>query len=535
MKLNIKNTIYVGLIFFIISLFWQTYDLMIARTMIDKFGLNQTWSGIVMALDNIMAVILLPLFGALSDKSNAKKGRRTPYIIVGTIIAAFAFMALSFGDYRQTVLIEQTDIVSEHYDIAFDPDIDHYESAHWYLVVDIMTDERENKLLNGELSESHLTRWEESIKDPMIEILDGSQGTLDNRELSLIKDYYYTYLSERAWEVTSKDTTNLFVFGIFLFIALVAMATFRSPAVSLMPDITLKPLRSKANAIISFMGATGGILAFYVIMLSGLNRHAYDDHVLVYLTIGMIMLIVLAIFLWKVNEPKLVKEKLELEKQLTLLLKEEDNTPIISSKQATFQRRKSLYFLLATIFLLFMGYNAVMSKIADYLPKALNLNFSDYQFILAQFIVIVSIVPIGILSTYMGRKKTIMIGILIVTIAFGSVVFIPEGMPWLTALIVAVAGIGWSMISINTYVMVVELAKGLDVGRYTGYYYAASMAAQIITPILSGYLMDHHELRRLILFPYATLFVLLSFVTMIFVRQGEAKRVKKSLFENLEN
>lgn len=531
MRLNVKNTIYIGLIFFIISLFWQSYDLLIARTLIDKFGLNQTWSGVVMAFDNIMAVILLPLFGALSDKSNSKKGRRTPYIIVGTVVAAFAFMALSYTDYKQTIKISQTDIIESHYDVAFNPDADTRNPAHWEMVVTIMEDERVQAQMSGDISLSKFRIWEEEIKEPMTSIIDDAGNELDNRELSLIRDLYYTYLSERAWELTSTNTLNLFIFGITLFIALVAMAIFRSPAVALMPDITLKPLRSKANAVIGLMGAIGGISAVYVIMLSGLNKHAYDDHVAVYIAIGIIMLAVLGIFLWKVNEPKLVEEKLLQEKNYTELLKEQE-PDYIDPKINTFKRRKSLYFLLATIFFLFMGYNAIMSKIADYMPKVLNLNFFDYQFIIAQVLVLVSIVPMGILSTHLGRKKTVLIGISLLTVSFGSVYFIPEGQPWLTAGVVAVAGMGWSMISINTYVMVVELAKGLDVGRYTGYYYAASMTAQIITPILSGYFMDNHELKRLTLFPYATFFVTIAIITMLFVKQGEAKMIKKGILES---
>ena len=533
MKLNVKNTIYIGLIFFIISLFWQSYDLLIARTLIDKFGLNQTWSGVVMAMDNVMAVILLPLFGALSDRSNAKRGRRTPYIIVGTIIAAFAFMALSYTDYKQTLKIHQTDIVESHYQVAFDPDADTRNTVHWYYVIDVMSDERLQAQMNGDISLAKYRAWENQIKEPMLHLLEQSEGMLDNRDLSLIRDLYYTYLSERAWEITSTDTLNLFIFGITLFIALVAMAVFRSPAVALMPDITIKPLRSKANAIISLMGAIGGISAVYVIMLSGLNKNAYDDHIIVYLAIGTIMLIVLGVFLWKVNEPKLVHEKLKIEKELADLINKHE-TEESEIRLSTFKRRKSLYFILATIFLLFMGYNAVMSKIADYMPKVLNLNFFDYPFIIAQILILISIIPIGILSTYLGRKKTILMGIVLLTTALGTVFFLPEGKAWLTASIVAVAGMGWSMISINTYVMVVELAKGLDIGRYTGYYYAASMSAQIITPILSGYFMDTHQLKRLTLFPYATIFVAIAFLTMLFVNQGEAKMVKKSLLENFD-
>ena len=297
MKLNYRNTFYVGLIFFIISLFWQTYDMMIARTMIDKFGLNQTWSGIVMAVDNVMAVILLPLFGALSDKSNSKKGRRTPYIIVGTVLSAVAFMALSYADYVQTLKIQATDVVEYHYDVAFGDDVDSSERNHWYIVIDHMEEERIDAYNQGLISGRKLSDWEETIKDPMITILDSNGDVLNNRDHSIVKDLYYKYLSERAWEVTSSDPTNLIIFASILFISLVSMAIFRSPAVALMPDVTIKPLRSKANAIITLMGALGGILAIYIIMLSGLNKHAYDHHGIVFIIVGVAMIIALLIFL----------------------------------------------------------------------------------------------------------------------------------------------------------------------------------------------------------------------------------------------
>ena len=532
MKLNVKNTFYVGLIFFIISLFWQTYDMMIARTMIDKFGLNQTWSGIVMAIDNIMAVILLPLFGALSDKSNAKKGRRTPYIIVGTVLSAFAFMALAYADYIQTLEIQQTDIIETHYDVAFGDDVDSSERDHWYIVIENMEAERLSAYQEGLISGKKLLEWETGIKEPMEVLLNQNGSTLNNRDLSTVKDLYYKYLSERAWEVTATDPTNLIIFSSILFISLVSMAIFRSPAVALMPDVTIKPLRSKANAIITLMGAIGGILAVYIIMLSGLNKHAYDHHGIVFILVGIVMIITLLIFLWKVDEPKLVKEKQALDQQLGLAPDQLLNHPKQTLKSLTFKRRFSLYLLLASVFFLFMGYNAVMSKLADYLPKVLNLNYFDYPFIIAQAIVIIAIIPIGMLSMVLGRKRTIQLGMLIMVFAMVYASQIGEGEPALIATMIAFAGIGWTMIGINTYVMVVELSKGYDVGRYTGYYYAASMSAQIVTPILSGVLMDLYG--RLILFPYAAVFVAISFITMLFVKQGEAKKVKGSLLAALE-
>lgn len=532
MKLNYRSTFYVGLIFFIISLFWQTYDMMIARTMIDKFGLNQTWSGIVMAIDNVMAVILLPLFGALSDKSNSKKGRRTPYIVVGTVLSAFAFMALAYADHVQTLKIQTTDIVSYHYDVAFGDDVDSLERHHWYIVVDHMSEERLNAFHGGLISQHKLSIWEDTIKKPIVDILDSNGEVLNNRDLSIVKDLYYKYLSERAWEVTSSDPTNLIIFTSILFISLVSMAIFRSPAVALMPDVTIKPLRSKANAIITLMGAFGGILAVYIIMLSGLNKHTYDQHGIVFIIVGVVMILTLVLFLLKVDEPKLVKEKQEIDKKLGIAPDQIANQPKNNLKSITIKRRLSLYFMLASVFLLFMGYNAVMSKLADYLPKVLNLNYFDYQFIIAQAVVIVAIIPIGILSMALGRKKTILLGMVLMVLSMSFASEIKEGQSWLTAGMIACAGIGWTMIGINTYVMVVELSKGYDLGRYTGYYYAASMTAQIITPILSGVLMD--RFGRIILFPYAAFFILLSIVTMLFVKQGEAKKVKGSLLALLE-
>ncbi|MBN2268864.1 MAG: MFS transporter [Acholeplasmataceae bacterium] len=535
MKLNYKRTFYIGIVFFIISMFWQTYDMLIARTLIDKYGLTQTWSGIVMALDNIMAVFLLPLFGSLSDRSNAKIGRRTPYVIVGTVIAAFAFMGLAYADFIQTEKIKMTDIIESHYDVAFESVELEEEKTHWFIVIDNMQDERQSSLESGLISQSQYESWYQNTHDGMLSILAHSSDVLSARQLYEIKDLYYGYLSTRAWEVTSRDPSTLIIFISTLFVALVAMAIFRSPAVALMPDITIKPLRSKANSIITFMGAVGGILGVYIIMLSGLNRHAYDNHAKVFIIIGIIMLIALGVFLWKVREPEWVKDKIELEKHLNMVIEEEEQRlPLrkqFSIKHLSRRKSRSLYFLLISIFMLFMGYNAVMSKLADYLPKVLNMNYFDFPFIVAQAVVIVMIVPVGILSLKLGRRRTIIMGMIVVLLAFGSIYFLKEGQAWLTAMIVLFAGVGWSMISINTYVMVVELASGGNSGLYTGYYYSASMTAQIATPILSGILMDRYG--RLILFPYATFFVLLAFLAFILVKEGEAKKIRKHLFKNL--
>ena len=101
MKLNYRRTIFVGFAFFLIMAFWQAYDSIIALTLTNKFGMPQAYSGIIMAMDNILALFMLPLFGALSDKCSSRLGKRTPFILVGTILAAVTFIGLSFVDNMQ--------------------------------------------------------------------------------------------------------------------------------------------------------------------------------------------------------------------------------------------------------------------------------------------------------------------------------------------------------------------------------------------------------------------------------------------------
>lgn len=513
MKLNYRNTIYIGIIFFIISLFWYTYDMMIARTLIDKYGLNQTWSGIVMALDNVMAVILLPLFGALSDKSTNKLGKRTPYIIIGTLLSAVAFMALAYPDYIQTKKIHETDIIEEHYNIAFDSVENTKSVDHWYIVIDNMARERQRSFDLGLISLVELNEWNDEINRPIINVLESSESELSTRDLSVVKDLYYRYLSNRTWEVTKTDLSNLLTFGSILFVGLFAMTIYRSPAIALMPDVTCKPLRSKANAVITLMGAFGGVVAIYVIMINGMRKGSYDYHGSVYILTGILMIIALGFFLWKVNEPKLLANKKNKDREFDLSdeVFEKSGTSLISAAQ----RRKTVYILLVTVFLLFMGHNAVTSKMADYFPKVLNINFFDIEFVVAQIVILLLIIPVGLFSMFAGRKKTVIIGMVILTISFYSISLLHQNQAWLAASLVATAGVGVLMVSINMYVMVIEMSQG-EVGKYTGYYYLAAMSAQIVTPFLSGVMMD--ELGRISLFPYATIFILLALATMLFTK-----------------
>lgn len=530
MKLDYKKTFYVGLAFFIITIFWQTYDSIITKILIDKFGLNQTWSGVVMALDNVLALFMLPLFGAISDKTNHKMGRRTPYVIVGTVVAAFAFIGLSFVDNFQTAKINNTEIVEKYEWITESSDTLRQEPLYWTAIIADMHVDRLQALASGDITQANFNRYENSVYQPMTKILqDNGSDNLDSIELSYLDGYYHRYLSDLAWQVTAANPVNFVVFVGVLLIALVAMSIFRSPAVSLMPDVTMKPLRSKANAIINLMGAAAGVTSLILLTVLGLGGKSYVHYTGAFISVGVIMLAILVVFLWKVKEPKLVEEKEADDKKFGLI---EEEGEVHDMHDLPKDKRISLYLILFSVFLWFMGYNAVMTKVSDYAPKILQLASFTLPLLVANVTAIIAFIPIGILSTKFGRRKTILAGIILLTLCFGSVFFLSKDTGWVMFIVFGLTGIGWATINVNSYPMVVELAKGSNVGKYTGYYYAFSMAAQILTPILSGFFMD--LIHPKVLFPYATLFVALAFITMFLTKHGDAAAEKKSILENFD-
>jgi len=527
MKLDYKKTFYIGLAFFLITLFWQTYDSVITKILIDKFGMNQTLSGFVMAFDNILALFLIPLFGTLSDKQKSKKGRRTPYIIIGTIVAAFAFMALSFSDSIQTSKLKAETSITSDYELIRDDEITKVE---WLTMQEAIEDEW-TILVDGDII------TQEKYDDVNAEIITAMDQYLVDNDISQneedqLKELYYTHLNQRAWVQTSQSPAIFIIFVLNLLVALLAMATFRSPAVALMPDITIKPLRSKGNAVINLMGTFGGISAIIVLTIFGLDNLSYVNYTPAFITIGVLMLVLLGIFLWKVNERKLVKEREEEDVRLGLTEEAEAKELHESVETLNKDKRKSLFLILASVFLWFTGYNAVTTKLSDYAPKVLDMGFS-LPLLIAQGAALIAFIPIGILATKIGRRKTVIGGIIMLTLCFGSVYFLTPDTAFIMYIVFGLTGVAWATINVNSYPMVVELAKGSDVGKYTGYYYMFSMAAQILTPILSGFLMD--QFGRKLLFPYAALFVIASLVTMSFVKHGDSKIIKKdSVLESFD-
>ena len=512
MKLNYKRTILVGFAFFLISAFWQAYDATIPVILTNKFGMSQTWSGVIMALDNILAVFMLPLFGALSDKCATRFGKRTPFITIGTVVAAIAILCLSFVDNAQLQNISAVSAIDDPaaLETIYDAQAD---SA-------LLTPEGDTVVLRDTFSKEEFASIRCKITDP------ATGKTITNPDYT---NYVAPARQAYAADRTAENSVPLILFICLLLVVLVAMATFRSPAVALMPDVTMKPLRSKANAIINLMGTGGGILVLVLGMVFSTSavQNALMSYTVYYTVIAAIMLGALTIFLCTVREPKWAAEMAA--DSVKYGIEEAVDSDNAEKRSLSASEKKSLICILLSIALWYFGYNAVTSKYAVYAGNILDKDYNTTM-LLAQAAAIVAYLPAGNIASRIGRKKTILAGVVMLTTAFGCAAFMRSSSPTLVMnILFALAGVAWATINVNSFPMVVEMCSGADVGKYTGFYYTASMTAQIVTPMLSGFLMD--KMGMTVLFPYAAIFVALAFVTMFMVKHGDSKITSKKGLE----
>ena len=315
LKLNNKRTILVGLAFLSISAFWQMYDSVMTLILTGTFQLNETVSGAIMAADNVLALFLLPLFGAISDRTETRIGRRMPFILGGTAAAVVLMNLL-----------------------------------------------------------------------PM----------LDNRYAA------------------APSPVTLAGFVAVLALLLVAMGTYRSPAVALMPDVTPKPLRSKGNAIINLMGAVGGILYLAVAAVmyptSRTEGAVHVDYQPLFLVVSLIMAAAVVVLFFTVREPKLAEENRRLEAAHPEWDLAEDDGSGHETLPAPVKR--SLGFLLVSISLWFIAYNGVTTWFTRYVAEVMGegLGGASTCLLVATAGAIVSYIPVGAAASRFGRKKTILFG-----------------------------------------------------------------------------------------------------------------------------
>lgn len=421
MKLNYKRTFFIGFAFLAISAFWQMYDNIIPLILQNTFHLSESVIGIIMAIDNVLAVFLLPIIGTFSDKVDTPLGKRTPFIIAGTAAAVILMLMMPVAD----------------------------------------------------------------------------------------------------------KMGNMILFVVALGATLLAMAMYRSPAVALMPDLTPKPLRSKANAIINLMGAIGGV--YTLILISTLvGEGKTPSYLPVFIGVAGIMVLSVIMLLLTTNEKKIAKQvALEYPEQE----EEVATTPEGKLDPAV---KKSLVLILLSVLFWFAAYNAVTTAFSRYAVTVWGMENGGYANCLmtATVAAIISYIPIGHIASKIGRKKTILIGIALMGTCFLMAAFMTAYHPIINVGFCMI-GFGWAAIGVNSLPMVVEMSKSGDIGKYTGLYYTFSMSAQIATPILSGMLLDFVSYRTL--FPYAVVFSALAFLTMSMVKHGDNRpQAKKDILENFD-
>ena len=551
LKLDYKKTIKVGFAFAIIQCFWVVYDYVIPLLIDNAFGLSNAMRGLIMGLDNLLALFMLPLFGKISDSCKSKYGRRTPFIVLGTLaaIVLMIFIPVTTASQLKEANVIRNDLETRFVeDAAFRQEkltefYDDAESGENKYISKIVFDE-----LSGKIS-----------KEEFVNLTTDDEAGYFNR---FAKDGMNRYINDQVYnQVTKQHSVRLVFFILVLFLVLVAMGTYRSPAVALMPDVTPKPLRSQANAIINLAGGVGGAIATITYMVGFLiNENGYVG---IYIANALSMGILLLCFIKLVNEPKMVDECRRIceeygitdEDDEAVDLKEQEaedgvtadkvaDETVLSAEKQKLKKSKTISFLLilASIFMWFMGYNAVSSNLSIYIVNVLGCTPFIGTVVSAASMAVsaVAFIPVGMLAVKIGRKKSIMLGLLFATVSFVCV-FLFIKPQWgisvkaiMFALFYLIAGFGLIVVNVNTFPMVVELSSAKDVGKYTGYYYMATMSAQAITPYIGGLFMDNLSNRSL--FAYSAVCVIISIVLMALVKHGDSKPLpKKKVYEMMED
>lgn len=638
LRLDYKQTFKVGFAFAIIMIFWTAYDFVVPLLLEHAYGLSNAVRGLIMGLDNLLSLFMLPLFGKISDNAKGKLvrkwGRRTPFIVFGTLasVILMVFVPVStLGQQQKAINIENgiraqlndDTFMSERLEEFWELGGNYCDRAYVqgdfgnigssgegityeeYLRIRYDANFSSTKAILGMLgAETHTYNGEEvALDDPVAAGISGydwdNDGVITYGDIKTGNDNYTkyvesgmsTYISETVYREatdTADGHTSLAVYMVILLLVLIAMATFRSPAVALMPDVTPKPLRSPANAVINLCGGIGGAIAFliYTVVLFG---ERLENYVIIFASVAAGMLLLLAGYLAFVREKKMVERCHEICKEYGIEDDEEETAAVaispdesvvdsdevmvarhsggngaeasaaeqpVSDETLEFAKAKtrklrspkewweakskeerarlrSFLLILASIFMWFMGYNSISSNLSIYTTKALGLDAGIASIIsgVSMGFSAIAFIPVGYMAAKLGRRKTIMIGLGMAVVAFVLVFacVYPNSNAAIPAALFAlfylIAGFGLIIINVNTLPMVVELSTEATVGQYTGYYYVATMSAQAITPMLAGLVMDHISNRGL--FIYGAIFVALAIVFMIFVKHGDSKPVGK--------
>ena len=460
-KLNLKRTFLIGFAFFGILLLWQVYDSwcppLLTELFKNSFGVTnerevQYLVGIMMAVDNLAALILLPIFGRLSDKTHTRIGKRMPYILVGTFVCAVAF--------------------------PFMPVFFHFNNVAGFIAM--------------------------------------------------------------------------------MLIVVIFMMMYRNPAVALMPDLTPKPLRSKANGIINIMGYVGGLFATIVGIVFVLSEYlgtkidkatglpaehtwAYNNIwalELPFLIASVLMVISAVVLFFTVKENKVEEEIADELRRGEEMSATEDK--VDDDKPMTRANKIMLFLILGAEFFWFMADNGIGTFMSNYTIYHLGASTASNMIntIMGGVGSVIGFAIGGFIAAKIGRKWTIFSGLGLSLLSYivwiiGTFTFLKGAagsgdFPKIIWAIWFIKGFGMSLVHLNSFPMVVELCNSKKIGAFTGYYYAASMAAQTITPVALGSLLLIESFNWGYLPVYAAVCLVISLVIFFFVKSIKSEKVKNA-------
>jgi MFS family permease len=484
--LDIKRILFIGLGFMSAMIAWSFYNFKIPIILngikdgenwvrIGLLGTNpwmEIVGGVIMTLDNIIAVLLQPYFGSLSDRLESKYGRRTPFLLIGLPSAVFCLFIMPF-------------------------------------------------------------------------------------------------------------LPSIFILMAVILCFNLAMAFYRSPIMALMPDSVPANRRSSANSFISLMGGVGTIIGVLIPKIVEIFPNStpvatgqlttqdffWQDFWGFVLT-GSFMLVCLLLFLIKIKEPssgsaffQLSPVPLEYDPnthKFNRIIdvdsdKIHEKSPILETVREIFSApEKSFMWISITQFFYVFGFNALEFSFGRYATGYFGIGegTAGLIFSIIPVTLILSAIWVGRMGETVGRLKTMKRGLIIVITCIIIIIFlVPIVKPqvsadqllplWPLMLLLAIAGVGWGMISIQCLPVVWQLAPKNKIGAYTGIYYMVSALGAILSPPLMSSiyaLTSHLGLNQWnFMFPYFLVCLIISFIAIQRVKRGDAEPLSKEELANLRN
>ena len=593
LKLNYPQTLKVGLGFAVVMIFWTVYNFVVPLLLDQAFGFSNTIRNVIVGIASAMCMVLLPVFGKISDKSGKTKfgkkfGRRTPFIVVGTVVTIIAmilvplsvsnqlgssteirnkyeaYFAMDSGEYvfinpetnKETT---RNQLLAEWYDEAENGQYTHIKKVDFdKLKKDHPTDAREffiglynvkisNGKLMGVIGKGNYSKAVVTVEGKKV---NSVSQTISEEEYNNLNEKtalpYNQYVSSAANDFISKSVNNEVNWGYFAFfliallLIILAQTVIRTPAVSLMPDVTPSPLRSPGNAMINLIGGVGGGIGFLIYTITFMfdaKLSLSSQYWIIFGTMAGALALVLGMFMVFVKEKKWVRECNDLCKEYGLPVYEEKEEESIAEqnkkvKLNMFQqygksKMTSFLLILGAIFMWFIGYYAISNNMPIYCVKILGTSTGIASIVSGASLVVAAIgfIPVGIMARKVGRRWSIVFGFALAILSYvlvASCVGIAKDAATIVFMVCyMVSGFGLIFANVNTLPMVLEVSSPEDIGKFTGIYYIATMSAQTLGPIFGGLVMDYIG-GGSSLFIFSAICIAIGAVMMLFVKHGEA-------------